>query len=291
MVGPLWKEFDPEPKKKGIKNIFEGKPVLSAVIFILILSGCVFAEFIITRDPFKFYLGNLNQAPGREFYFGTDSLGRDIYSIIWYGGRASLIIGFLSTIILTIIGVLYGALSGSSAEAADSAMMRGVELIQSIPFLLLVILIISMMGTQNIATISFVIGITGWFALARIVRSEVRQIRNSEYVLASMAMGGSFVHRLRRHLIPNFVSAIMFVVVSSIATNIGIESTLSFLGLGLPVEVVSWGSMLALADRALLLNTWWVIVIPGVFLGVTLMCITQIGQYFRTRTNRRPSNI
>jgi peptide/nickel transport system permease protein len=140
-------------------------------------------------------------------------------------------------------------------------------------------------------TISFVIGATSWFALARIVRSEVKQIRNTEYVLASIAMGGSFLHRMRRHLIPNFVSAIMFVVISSIATSIGLESTLSFLGLGLPPEELSLGSMLALADRALLQNTWWVIVIPGLFLVVTLMCITQIGLYFRARVNQRPSNI
>ena len=106
-----------------------------------------------------------------------------------------------------------------------------------------------------------------------------------------MAMGGSFLHRMRRHLIPNFVSAIMFVVISSIATSMGLESTLSFLGLGLHPEEISLGSMLALADRALLQNTWWVIIIPWVFLVVTLMCVTQIGLFFRTRANRRPSNL
>lgn len=291
IVGPDYKPYRPTVKKTTFLGWFKGKPILALAIFMLILSGCLFAELIVNHDPSQFYLANLNQPPDKEFYFGTDSMGRDIYSIIWQGGRSSLLIGFLSTLILTVIGVFYGCLSGSTDSLGDDVMMRGVELTQSIPTLLMILLIISLMGAQNVISISFVIGVTAWFALARIVRSEVRQIRNSEYVLASRCMGASFLYRVRRHLIPNFVSAIMFVVISSIATNIGMESTLSFLGLGLPVEVLSWGSMLALADRALLLNTWWVIVIPGAFLVVTLLCVTQIGHFFRQQANRRPSNI
>lgn len=291
MVGPAWCEQKATLKKRTWLNILKGKPILATLVFLTVALGCVFAEFIVNHDPSQFYLASLNQPPDREFYFGTDSMGRDIFSIIWQGGRASLLIGFLSTIILTVIGTVYGCMSGSTDSFGDNVMMRGVELVQSIPTLLMILLIISLMATQNILSISFVIGVTAWFALARIVRSEVRQIRNSEYLLASRCMGASFFYRMRKHLIPNFVSAVMFVVISSIATNMGMESTLSFLGLGLPIEVLSWGSMLALADRALLLNTWWVIVIPGAFLVVTLLCITQIGHYFRQQTNRRPSNI
>ena len=207
---------------------------------------------------------NVNEAPNAEFWFGTDSLGRDIYSIIWYGGRASIFIGLMSAAVITLIGVSYGCLSGVASGVVDSAMMRAVELLQSVPVLL---------------------------ALSRIVRSEVRQIRNSEYILASRCMGARFPFIMRKHLIPNFVSAIMFVVISSISTSMAMEATLSFLGLGLPVDVLSWGSMLALADRALLLNSWWVILIPGVFLVVTLLSITSIGHYFRKRSNQGPSNL
>ena len=127
--------------------------------------------------------------------------------------------------------------------------------------------------------------------MARIVRSEVRQIRNSDYILAAKCMGVNFRKLMLRHLIPNFVSSIMFVVVSSISTSISMESTLSFLGLGLPVEIVSWGSMLSLANKALLMNTWWVIVIPGLFLVVTLSCITNIGNYLRKEINRGDNNL
>ena len=122
--------------------------------------------------------------------------------------------------------------------------------------------------------------------ISKIVRSEVRQIRNADYILAAKTMDGDFFYILRRHLLPNFVSSIMFMVVTNIGAAIGTEATLSFLGIGLPVEIISWGSMLSNADQALLSNDWWIILIPGLFLVVTLVSITDIGNYIRKRNNR-----
>ena len=288
IVGADYRQHVPEMKKQTFRQWIKGKPFISIILLVIIVGGCLFAEQLYNHDPSDFYLQNLNQVPGKEFYFGTDSLGRDIYSMIWYGGRASILIGLLSTVIITVIGITYGCVSGMCSEAIDAVMMRVAELLNSIPSLLLVLLFVSVTGEQNIVKISLV---TGWFGLARIVRSEVRQIRSSDYVLAARCMGSSFGHVMKKHLIPNFVSAIMFVVVSSISTSMSMESTLSFLGLGLPVDVVSWGSMLSLANKALLLNTWWVIIIPGLFLITTLICITNIGNYFRKETNKKPSNL
>ncbi|PKM78369.1 MAG: ABC transporter permease [Firmicutes bacterium HGW-Firmicutes-15] len=289
IVGANYKTHIPEAKKPSIMYRLKGKPIISIVILGIIVLGCVFAEQVYNHDPTGFYLQNLSEAPNSEFYFGTDSLGRDIFSMIWYGGRASIMIGLLSMTIITVIGVVYGCISGTANSRIDAIMMRVPEIINSIPILLLVLLLTSVMGTQNIMKISFVIGVTGWCALARIVRSEVRQIRSSEYVLAARCMGGGFLHTMLRHLIPNLVSTIMFVVVSSISSSMSMESTLSFLGLGLPVDVISWGSMLSLANKALLLNTWWVIIIPGVFLIITLVCITNIAYFFRRETNKQES--
>ena len=255
IVGADYRQHVPEMKKQTFRQWIKGKPFISIILLVIIVGGCLFAEQLYNHDPSDFYLQNLNQVPGKEFYFGTDSLGRDIYSMIWYGGRASILIGLLSTVIITVIGITYGCVSGMCSEAIDAVMMRVAELLNSIPSLLLVLLFVSVTGEQNIVKISLVIGVTGWFGLARIVRSEVRQIRSSDYVLAARCMGSSFGHVMKKHLIPNFVSAIMFVVVSSISTSMSMESTLSFLGLGLPVDVVSWGSMLSLANKALLLNT------------------------------------
>lgn len=278
-------------KKKPFRKKLKGKPIVSIVILSLIVLGCLFAGLLMNHDPGGFYLDHLNSAPSRDFLFGTDSLGRDIYSMIWNGGRVSLIIGLLGAAISTGIGIFYGCISGTANRAIDSFMMRLAEVISSIPQLLILLLLLSIIGNQSIVSIAVVIGITSWMSLARIVRSEVRQIRNSEYVLASRSMGASFMHIIFKHLIPNFLSAIMFMVVSSVSTTMAMESTLSFLGLGLPVDVISWGSMMSLSNRALLTNSWWVIIIPGLFMVVTLLCITNIGNFLRKETNRRSSNL
>ena len=123
------------------------------------------------------------------------------------------------------------------------------------------------------------------------MRTEVRQLRASEYVIAAKCMGGSFFHILRRRLAPNFFSSILFMVVMNVRSAIIAESTLSFMGLGLPIEVVTWGSMLSLAEKALMTDAWWILLIPGAFLVVTLLCITNLGDYLRSRTSRKESNL
>lgn len=291
IVGLDYQKQVSELKESSLRDRLRGKPVFSILVLSLIFGGCLFANVIANHDPGYFYLDNINQAPNSEFFFGTDSMGRDIFSLIWSGGRASIAIGLLSAAITTVIGIVYGCISGIAGSHVDSVMMRMTEIAGSIPSILLILLFTSFFDSNNVWTLSLVIGALGWFNLARIVRSEVRQIRNQEYVLVSRSMGAGFGHIMLRHLIPNFVSAIMFVIVSSISNSMTTEATLSFLGLGLPVEVVSWGSMLSLANRALMLNTWWVILIPGLFLTITLVCITNIGQYFRKEVNRRLSNL
>ena len=236
-------------------------------------------------------LMNYNLAPNREFLFGTDTMGRDIFSMIWYGGRISLFIGLLSTVISTAIAVVFGGISGIAPQWLDTLLMRLTEILLSVPNLLLVILLQAILGKPNVVTISVVIGVTSWTSIAKIVRTEVRQIRNSEYVIASRCMGGGFFHILWRHLAPNFVSSIMFMVVMNVRSAIVSESTLSFMGIGLPLEIVSWGSMLSLSEKALLTGSWWIILIPGIFLVVTLLCMTAIGNDLRRQVNQKQSNL
>ena len=169
--------------------------------------------------------------------------------------------------------------------------MRLTEILLSVPGLLTVIFMQAVLGEANVFSISLVIGITSWMSIAKIVRTEVRKLRSSEYVIAARCMGGNFFYILRAHLAPNFVSSIMFMAAMNVRSAIVAESTLSFMGIGLPVEVISWGSMLSLAENALLANSWWMILIPGGFLIVTLLCITDIGNYLRKNMNRMESNL
>lgn len=280
-------EEQPSPKKKW----YQGKPVLSAGILAVILIGCFFAEAVMTKDPSYMDLLNYNKAPDGEFLFGTDTMGRDIFSMIWYGGRISLTIGALSTLISTVVAVVIGAFSGAAPQWLDNLLMRFTEIFLSVPSLLLVILFQAILGKANVLSLSIVIGLTGWTSIAKVVRTEVRQIRNSEYVIASRCMGGRFFHILWKHLAPNFVSSIMFMVIMNVRSAIISESTLSFMGIGLPLEIVSWGSMLSLSEKALMTNSWWIILIPGIFLVVTLLCLTNIGNYMRKHVNRKESNL
>ena len=273
------------------KKWYQGKPLISALLLAVILSGCLCCHLIMTKDPGYMDLAHYNEAPGGEFLFGTDTMGRDIFSMIWYGGRISLLIGVLATLISTVLAIVFGSVSGCAPEWVDSLLMRFTEIFLSIPNLLLVILLQAVLGKASIFSISFIIGITSWPGIAKVVRTEVKQIRNSGYVIAARCMGGSFWHVLWKHLTPNFASSIMFMVVMNIRSAIVEESTLSFIGIGLPLEVISWGSMLSLSEKALLTGAWWIILIPGVFLVVTLLCITSIGDCIRKKLNKQESNL
>ncbi len=274
--------------KKGIscKNIH-----LSYVIFLLIVAGSLLADVIASKDPSYLDAYNTFAAPGGEFILGTDSLGRDIWSGIWHGGRISIIIGFVSTAISTVIAIVYGAASGMAGDRVDTVMMRFTEIILSIPGILLIIFIQAMLGKADILSISVVIGLTSWPSIAKVVRMEVRQLRRSDYILVSRAMGGGFGHILRKHLVPSLVPSIMFMVIMNVRSAIVTESTLSFMGLGLPIETVSWGSMLSLSQNALMSGAWWVIIFPGFALIAFLMALTDIGNRYKDSAMRRESNL
>ena len=274
-------------KQKRMDNF----PWISVILLTVIVVCCMAAELLMTKNPTYLDLQNYNVAPNREFLFGTDTLGRDIFSGIWYGGRISITIGFLATVISTLIAVVYGSVSGIAPVWLDTLMMRFTEIFLSVPGLLLVLFLQAILGEANVWTLAIVIGVTSWASIAKVIRTEVRQIRNSEYVVASRCMGGKFFHILGRHLAPNFIASIMFMVVMNVRGAIGSESTLSFMGMGLPLEIISWGSMLSLAEKALMTKSWWIILIPGAFLVTLLMCLTNIGNYLRKTANRKESNL
>ena len=283
------REEAPKPVQRTSRT--KDFPWVSVILLGIIVLCCMFAEVLMTKDPTYLDLKNFNVAPNGEFLFGTDTLGRDIFSGIWYGGRISITIGFLATVISTFIAVVYGSVSGIAPTWLDTLMMRFTEIFLSVPGLLLVLFLQAILGAANVWTLAIVIGITSWASIAKIIRTEVRQIRNSEYVVASKCMGGKFFHILRKHLAPNFIASIMFMVVMNVRGAIGSESTLSFMGMGLPLEVISWGSMLSLSEKALLSGSWWIILIPGAFLVTLLMCLTNIGNYLRKSVNRKESNL
>lgn len=271
------------------KRSFQKRPFISIIVLSFIVIGCLCAELFMKFDPTFMHLQHYSNPPNSTFYFGTDTMGRDIFSMIWYGGRISLYIGVLATFITAAIATVYGTISGIASSWVDQLMMRFVELLLSLPTILLIVFIQALLGMQTPTAIAIVIGTTSWMTMAKMVRTEVRQMRDCEYVLASKVLGGRFFHLLRKHYFPHFFATIMFMIVMNINSAIIAESTLSFLGIGLPVDIISWGSMLSLAQKALLTEAWWIIVIPGLFLITTLVCITNIGHYLRNELSKKQS--
>lgn len=277
-------------------------PALSIGILAFILTGCLAAELFIPYDPTRMLLDQISQPPSQAHIFGTDTLGRDLFSVIWYGGRISLFIGLLSAAISTGIAVLYGTMAGLTSDRIDDILMRFTEILMSVPQILLALFLQAIAGDTTVFSMAMIIGITGWMAMAKMVRSEVKQLRSAGFVLAARTMGMSHgkvsvrertilsLYLLRRHFLPNIMSVILFMMVTNIGAAIAMEATLSFMGMGLPAEILTWGSLLSLSQRVMLLEAWWLLLIPGAFLVVTLICITEIGEYIRSR-NRREGSI
>ena len=191
----------------------------------------------------------------------------------------------------TLIAVMVGTVSGLVPEWLDALLMRLTELILCIPSLLIIVLAQSFLGKATVFSISLSIGVTSWTGIAKVVRAEVRQLQASEYVVASKSMGAGFFHILRLHLLPNFMSSILFMVIMNVRNAIAMEAALSFIGLGLPLEIISWGSILSLSQQSLLAGAWWITLIPGIYLIVTLYCMTRVGEYLRRNLNQEYRNL
>lgn len=276
---------------QGRRQGRRGLPVFSMSLLGLVLLGCLWGPLLATKDPAYLDLAHPSAPPCREFLFGTDALGRDIFSMVWAGGRTSLFIGFAATLLSTTIALVLGGASGLGSPRLDGLLMRFTEIMLSVPSLLVVTFIQALLGKPSAISIALAVGAAGWPSMAKVVRTEVRQLRGSGYVEAARCLGGGFFHIVWRHLLPNVFPSIMFMVVTDVRSAILAESTLSFMGLGLPVETVSWGSMLSLAGQALLSGAWWVIFIPGACLAITLLCITEAGSYLHTSRYRSQGNL
>lgn len=266
-------------------------PWVAVVTLAVILLGCTFAPLLTAQDPAYIDLARYDQPPGPEHVFGTDPLGRDIFACIWHGGRISVFIGTAAALLSAFLAATYGTMSAFAPDWLDAVLMRLTEIVHSIPSLLLVILLLACLDKPNVFSIALVIGLTSWPPIAKVVRTEVKQIAGSDFLVAARTMGGGFFYILRTHLLPNFFPSIMFMVVMNVRSAIVYESTLSFMGLGLPLSVISWGSMLSLSEKALMTDAWWIILIPGAFLVAFLLALTAVGNCLRREANQKKSHL
>lgn len=221
-----------------------------------------------------------NLRPNTEHWFGTDSSGRDLFTRAWYGARISLFIGLMAALIDFAMGVIYGGISAARGGRVDNIMMRIAEVLYAIPYLLMVILMMVVLG-RGLWTIIIAMTITGWIPMARLIRGQVLQIKEYEYVHAADAMGAGTLWKLRKHMIPNTMGPILVNLTLTVPTAIFAEATLSFLGLGIPAPEASWGTMANDALGSILIGNFYQLFIPAFLISITMFAFNVFGDGLR----------
>lgn len=260
--------------------------VLGILILLVMTIAAVFAPAVAPYDPEWQERGDRLVAPftrgddsGNLYLLGTDSLGRDILSRMVYGARISMLIGFLSVALAAPIGVVLGLLSGYSNRWVDDIIMRLGDIQLAFPFILLAMVIVSVLG-PSIRNLILVLAISGWVIYARVVRSQVIRLKEMEFIQAATASGCSQSRILFRHLMPNALTPVIVLVTFGLASMILLESSLSFLGLGVQPPTPSWGGMLN-ESRNYISQAWWVSVMPGVAIMITVLSVNFLGDWLR----------
>lgn len=225
------------------------------------------------------------QPPSRVHWLGTDDIGRDIASRMVHGSRVSLSVGFVAVSIYVIIGLLIGALAGYYGGIIDMIASRLIEIMLTIPTFFLIITVVAFLP-QSIFNIMVVIGVTNWPTVARLTRGEFLRTKSLDYVLAAQGLGASDFRTILRHVLPNTLAPIFVAATFGVASAILIESTLSFLGFGVPPSTASWGSILA-ASRALLPSGWWLTLFPGLAIFITVTSYNLVGEGLRDAADPR----
>jgi peptide/nickel transport system permease protein len=221
-----------------------------------------------------------NAPPSWGHLLGTDQSGFDIFGRIMYGGRVSLEVGFAAAAIATVVGVLFGAISGFFGGWIDALMMRIVDVLLSVPILLLVI-VLAVIFHPSLTILILVIGLSAWLVPARLVRGETLTLRVREYVLAVRVMGGSNARIVLRHIIPNTIGTIIVNATFQVADAILLLAALGFIGLGVPAPLTDWGSMLADGVNAALSGYWWQIYPAGAVIVLVVVAFNFVGDALR----------
>ena len=252
---------------------------LGAAIVLFFIIVAIFAPFIATYDPSATNLKGIFLPPSSKHFFGTDDIGRDVFSRVVYGSRVSLFVGFIAVGISLIIGVILGLASGYYGGKVDSIIMRFTDIMLSFPSFFLILAVIAFLK-PSIINVMIVIGFTGWMGVARLVRAEVMSVKNREYITAAILQGLSHKRIMFKHILPNVLSPVFVTATLSIAGAILLESSLSFLGLGVQPPTASWGNILTDGQKNII-NAWWLSFFPGLAIVFTALGYNLLGEGLR----------
>lgn len=259
--------------------------IFGMVVIILLGIIAIVSPLISPYNPYEQNLTERLQPPSLKHLCGTDELGRDVFSRMLYGSRISLSVGLLAVLIATTIGIIVGSISGYFGGVVDNILMRFVDIMLSIPTLFLILMLIVFLG-PSIFNVMLVIGLTAWTDLARLVRAEFLSLKNREYVLAAKAAGAGHFRIIFRHILPNALSPVFVSVIFGVAGAILLESSLSFLGLGVQPPTASWGNILT-SGKDYIESAWWLSFFPGFAIFITVMSYNLLGEGLRDALDPR----
>lgn len=251
----------------------------SLVVLLLILIMTIIGPSLSEQKFEEINNDALNQWPSKEHWFGTDNLGRDVFARVWQGGRVSMLIGIVGALIATFVGCIYGGISGYIGGRTDNIMMRIIEILGSIPYLVIVILFSLYLG-KGIFSIIIAITITGWLGTARLVRGQILQLKEEEFVLASKSLGGKSMWILRKHLLPNTLGIVIVSITFSIPNLIFAEAFLSFINLGIQSPNTSWGALASSAKDQLWFYPYQLF-FPALMIALVMLSFSLFGDGLR----------
>ena len=272
----------------ALRRLFKNKAAVAGAIVLLVL--IVLAAFAPWIAPYPYAYQNLDlgaSPPSSVHLLGTDVLGRDLLSRILYGARISLLVGFIATTVALIIGVSWGIIAGYAGGKIDSVMMRIVDILYGLPFIIFIILLMVIFG-RNLWLLFLAIGAVEWLTMARIVRAQVLSLKNQEFVLAAQAMGVSNLAMFKRHLLPNILGPVAVYATLTIPQVMLLESFLSFLGLGIQPPMSSWGTLIK--DGVESMEEYsWLLIYPGLTFTITLFALNFFGDGLRDALDPKTS--
>ena len=268
--------------RKFLKNKLA---VLGIIIFLIISIACFFGPFLCKVSPTKVNVLNTLQGPTMKHILGTDKLGRDVFIRILCGGRLSIFIGFGSALGAAFIGILVGCYSSYKGGLLDAVILRITEIIMSFPRMILVLILVAMLG-QSLWNLIMIFMFSGWCPIYRMARARILSIREEEYVLALRVSGINDFLICYKHMLPNALGPIIVNITLSTATFILQETSLSFLGLGVPLNIPTWGNILNIAkDITVLRENWWIWLPVGIVISMFILSINFIGDGLRDCTD------
>lgn len=252
---------------------------IAAILFLIVVSLASALAFLSSKDPNELNIMEKLKPPGAGHWFGTDDYGRDYLTRALYGGRVSLMVGFVSMILATAIGVTIGVISGFFGGWIDNLLMRLLEIIMSIPSFL-ILLLLSVYLKPSVGNIIVIISLLMWMNISRIIRAETMALKEREYVMYARASGQGSLGIIAKHILPGLVSVIIVSATNNIASAILMESSLSFLGFGVQAPNATWGSMLN-GSQGFMVQAPYLAMFPGVLIFLTVLSFNILGDILR----------